>query len=204
MSSAGCCPAMIVIITSRWLLVNSMMRIYKHDYHPSRVNTVSTDYACTLCPIKKSVSRKGLLADFIVLWPIRKWKIKFASIFIPWQKEKQYSETKKHISASLLLCFHSEAHSLLTASYGSCAPLLLWTLAEMHVPFARFLKKKIKKKKRTKLMHLFFLFLKQTIKKLRMMQFFFSFHWRKQNRVLDSVSWLLAADTVKQLLLCWI
>ena len=142
MSSAGCCPAMIVIITGISLLVNSMMRIYKHDYHPSRVNTVSTDYACTLCPIKKSVSRKGLLADFIVLWPIRKWKIKFASIFFPWQKEKQYSETKKHISTSLLLCFHSEAHSLLTASYGSCAPLLLWTLAEMHVPFDRFLKKK--------------------------------------------------------------
>ena len=74
MSSAGCCPVMIAIITGRWLLVNSMMRIYKHDYHPSRVNTVSTDYACTLCPIKKSVSRKGLSADFIVLWPIRKWK----------------------------------------------------------------------------------------------------------------------------------
>ena len=134
-----------------------------------------------------------------------------------------YQEMKNQICIYFLsmakrktVFWNQETHfRLFTAVFSQwstfTADCLLWKLHTLTVinpcwdacSFCPFSKKK-KKKKRTKLMHLFFLFLKQTKKKLRMMQFFFSFHWRKQNRELDSVSWLLAADTVKQLLLCWI
>ena len=135
-----------------------------------------------------------------------------------------YQEMKNQICIYFLsmakrktVFWNQETHfRLFTAVFSQwstfTADCLLWKLRTLTVmnpcwdacSFCPFSKKKYKIKKQTKLMHLFFLFLKQTIKKLRMMQFFFSFHWRKQNRVLDSVSWLLAADTVKQLLLCWI